>query len=582
MSNPAQDAPSSKTEPQAQNEEAHIESGNTTPHDLESVESEADHAHQKHELEDKLGDVHVNLLPRKKLIITLLAMAVSLFACFCDQTGVTVALPHIAKDLHAQNTIQWAGTSSLLANTVCQVLFGRFADIFGRKNILMACLALLCVANMLCGFAQTGPQFYVFRAFAGIGAGGTQLLAMVITSDVVTLKQRGKFQGILGAFVGLGNGMGPVIMGAYSVKSTWRNFYRTMPPVIALMGVLVYFFVDNSKKNQVKSVLSTREKLRKIDYYGVFFSTAGLTLLLIPISGGGSTYAWNSALVIAMFVVGGICLISFLLIEWKIPELPMIPLYIFKNRSLSILLSGTFLYGMAYYAFTFTVPYYYQIVKGYDAIHSAYMLLPLVFTQAVMSTFAGSVISFSGHFFHILVGGMILWIAGACMLLGWHEHTSIAMICGTLIVMGTGVGFIFQPTMVAAQANATMAQRAVVIGTRNVVRSFGGALGIAISSLITTNSLLKEINKQLKTSTLPKSFLYNLRLNIYTRVDTSALTPDQIAEVASMYMSSIRNVFYFIIPLLGITLVLSMFVQDNGLQCLDQPRVKDEKVKIKK
>lgn len=531
----------------------------------------------EHILERKLGDQHVNLLPRRKLIICLLGMSVSLFTCFCDQTSVTIALTKIGDDLHATDSINWAGTSSLLANCVCQVLFGRLADIFGRKHMLIACLGLLCLANMLCGFAQTGPQFYIFRAFAGIGAGGAQSLLMVIVSDIVTLKQRGKYQGILGACVGLGNAAGPVIMAAYVEHATWRDFYRTLPPIIAVVMLVVYFFVDGNKKLQANSVLSTREKLRKIDYYGVFFSAAGLTLLLIPISGGGSTYAWDSTLVIVMFCVGGACILAFLLVEWKVPELPMIPLYIFKNLSLSVILFTTFLYGMVYFGFIFIIPYYYQLVKGWSSMQSALLLLPLVLTQASMSTLAGSAISYMGHFLPVMYSGFAFWLTGIGMTVAWERDTSVAMIAGTLVVMGTGVGFIFQPTMVAAQANSMMAQRAVVISTRNVLRSFGGALGIATATLIITNTLLGEINKQLRESVLPHLFLYNLKQNIYTHADTTGLTAEQKKVVELMYMKSIKHVFYFMIPLIAICLVTTYFVKDKGLRCLDQKDPKEEK-----
>lgn len=549
-------------------------------HDLahESVsETATEVVENDHLLEKKLGDAHVNLLPQRKLIVCLLGMSVSLFTCFCDQTSVTVALTKIGHDLNAEDSINWAGTSSLLANCVCQVLFGRLADIFGRKHMLIACLGLLCIANMLCGFAQTGPQFYVFRAFAGIGAGGTQSLSMVIVSDIVTLKQRGKYQGILGACVGLGNAVGPIIMAAYVEKKTWRDFYRTLPPIIAVVMLVVYFFVDGNKKPPGSSVLTTREKLRKIDYYGVFFATAGLTLLLIPISGGGSTYAWDSTLVIVMFCVGGVCTLVFLVVEWKVPELPMIPLYIFKNLSLSVLLFTTFLYGMVYFGFIFIISYYYQLVKGFSAMRSAILLLPLVLTQAFMSTLAGNVISWMGHFLPIMYSGFLFWLAGCGMTVAWDRHTSVGMIAGTLLVMGTGVGFIFQPTMVAAQANSMMAQRAVVISTRNVLRSFGGALGIAIATLIITNTLLKEINKQLKKDVLPHLFLFHLKHTIYTHADTSGLTSAQIEVVRLMYMKAIKHVFYFTIPLIAICLLSTYFVKDNGLRCLDQKDPAEEK-----
>lgn len=544
----------------------------------EAANAEAEKIPLKRELEDRLGNSHVNLLPKKKLIITLVVNAFCLFVCFLDQTSPTVALPEIAKDLGAENSINWAGTSSLLANCVCQVLFGRFADIFGRKNMLLGSLIMLLVSNMLCGFAQTGPQYYVFRAFAGIGVGGTQSMIMVILSDVVTLKQRGRFQGILGSAVGLGNAAGPLIMAAYVEHSTWRNFYRTIPPIMAVVIVFVFFIVEDRRK-LAGPVLSTREKWKKIDYVGIFFSTAGLTLLLIPISGGGSTYAWDSDLVIAMFVVGGVCTIVFLIAEWKIPELPMIPIYVFKNLSLSFLLLSTFLYGIVHFGFLFIVSYYFQLVKGQDAMHSAYYLLPLVLMQAFMSIAAGNIISWSGHWIHILISGYLFWLTGCGMTLAWKESTSTGMIVGTLIVMGVGIGFIFQPTMVAVQANATMAQRAVVIGTRNVLRAFGGAMGVACATLIISNSLLNEINKEMGHLFVPRLFLTNLKSNIYTKADLTGLDDAQRNVVRHMYMKSIRNVFYFTVPLLAICLIILLFVKDKGLQCLDQqPEKKKENV----
>lgn len=531
--------------------------------------------HRKPLLEDKLGGAHENLLPLKKLIPCLLACALCLFCGFCDQTGVTVALPHIAESLHAQNSINWAGTSSLLANTVSQVLFGRFADIFGRKQMLIFSLTLLTISNLLCGFATVGPEFYVFRAMAGIGSGGISSLAMVIVSDVVTLKQRGKYQGILGTFVGMGNSLGPVIMGAFAQKSTWRNFYRVMPPIMFFTILVVYFFVHTPGNKKLDSVLTIKSRLKTIDYLGMFLATAALILLLIPISGGGSTYPWNSALVIAMFVVGGVLLIIFFVVECTIPKLPMIPLTIFKNRSLSLVMLSSFLFGIVYYSFLFSVPYYFQLIRGYSPMRSSVLLLPLVIPQSMMSTVAGCLISLIGHYFPIMAAGFAFWLTGQGLTLGFHQHSSDSYIIGALFVMGTGVGFIFQPSMVAAQANSKKAQRAVVIGTRNVIRSFGGALGISCSSLIISNSILREINSNYDTSPLPSSFLSYLKNNIYTLPDITSLNAEQLAFVRGMYMQALRHYFYFTVPLIGVCFVLNFFIKDNGLQCLDECKPKD-------
>ncbi|KAK6461232.1 major facilitator superfamily domain-containing protein [Scheffersomyces coipomensis] len=534
------------------------------------------------DLADKLGDAHLNILPTKKLMICLFALSLGLFTAFADQTSITIALSNISKDLNAETTINWAGTASLLANCVCQVLFGRLADIFGRKNILLTSLGILAIADLACGFAQTGVQFYIFRAFAGIGQGGIQSLTMVMLSDICTLKQRGRYQGILGSQVGLGNALGPFIMSGFIEHSSWRNFYHMMPPLIVLVMITVWYLID-SKRNaqQLNDVLSRREKFRKIDYLGMLFSTASLTLLLIPISGGGSTYAWDSSIVIAMFVVGGLCFVGFLIIEWKVPKLPMIPLGLFTRFSLSLLLGTNFLYGMAYYAFTYYLPYYFQIVRGLDSIHSSVILLPLVLTQSIFSITAGQLMSYTGHYYFIVVFGYGIWTVACGLCLLFDDTTTWGVVSGILIIMGIGVGFIFQPSMVAVQSLAKKAERAVVISARNVLRSFGGAVGIAVASLIVSNSLLEQIKVEEKLDNIPTSYLNYLKSHIFTRIEISNLDPSQVQIIKDMYMKAIKDFFYLCVPLLGICFVGSLFVKDHGLHCIDEiPEAKKETSKV--
>lgn len=522
-------------------------------------------------LAEKLGDAHMNILPTRQVIICLSALALGMIISFADQTGVTVALPHIGKELNAETTINWAGTASLLANCVCQVLFGRLSDIFGRKQIMIGCLFILVVADLCCGFAQTGVQFYIFRAFAGIGNGGISSLAMVILSDVVTLEQRGKFQGILGANVGVGNAIGPFLMAAFEKHRSWRDFYYLLSPMGLLVIVAVYFFVEDKQKDS--RLLNYKEKFQKIDYLGILCASAGLTLLLIPISGGGSTYAWNSPIVIAMFVVGGVLMVAFLLIEWKIPQLPMIPLRIFKKGLLSLLLGSTFFFGMTYFGFMYYVPYYFHVVKGRDTLHTSIFLLPLVLSQLIMSIVSGQIITHTGHYIHVVWAGYAMWLLSCCLLVLWDEKLSDGVNVVVLLLMGSGVGFTFQPTMVAAQAQSKKADRAVVISTRNVLRSFGGAVGIAIGSTTVSNTFLDEISniEENNVSNIPQSYLNFLKNHIYQKIDTTKLNLQQVKVVRAMYVKSLKNYFYLLIPFIGICLFCSFFVRDKGLQCIDEP-----------
>lgn len=524
------------------------------------------------DLGDKLGDAHLNILPTKKLMVCLAALSLGLFASFVDQTSITVALPSIGKDLNSETTINWASAASLLANCACQVLFGRLADIFGRKTMLLSSLAVLGIADLACGFAQTGVQFFIFRAFTGIGGGGIQSLTMVMVSDICTLKQRGKYQGILGSQVGLGNAVGPFIMAAFIEKNSWRNFYHMMTPLIAAIMCVIWYFIDTKESSKnLDSVLSRKEKFKKLDYLGMFFSTASLTLLLIPLSGGGSTYAWNSSLVIGMFVVGGLCLIIFVLVEWKIPTLPMIPLSLFTRPSLAMILGSNFFYGMAYYGFTYYISYYYQIVSEKDPIHAAILMLPLVLSLAISSTLAGQLVSLTGHYKWIILVGYGVWTVACGLTLLFNINTNYGVIVVILLVMGSGVGWTFQPTLVAAQSQSKKSERAVVISARNVLRSFGGAIGIAIASLIVSNTLLKQVNQQLQgDSILPKEYLINLKTHIYSQIDTTGLSAEQIVLVKTMYMKSLHNFFYLTIPLIGLCFVSTIFITDHGLHCIDE------------
>lgn len=223
----------------------------------------------------------VNLLPRRQLITVFGILSVTLLINFIDQNGISTTLPAIAADLDARDTISWAGTSSLLANTTFQMLYGRLSDIFGRKTVFLAAIATLSVADLLCGLSQSATMFYIFRAVAGIGGGGLINLATIIVSDVVTLEQRGRYQGIIGSMIGLGNVIGPFLAAAISTRTTWRAFFWMLSPCGAVTFVLSYIYLPSKPRTA-----SLAESVKKVDWLGTLTSSLGIIFLLIPISGG--------------------------------------------------------------------------------------------------------------------------------------------------------------------------------------------------------------------------------------------------------------------------------------------------------
>lgn len=527
-------------------------------------------ADEQDNLAGRLGDAHVNLMTTGRLLVCMSALGLANMVAFIDQTGITIALSAIGTDLDCQDTIYWAGTASFLANCVCQVLFGRLSDIFGRKGVLVWCLLILGVADIACGICKTGIQFYIFRAFAGIGNGGVSSLGMVILSDIVTLKQRGKYQGILGSSVGIGNAVGPFLMAAFTQHYSWRGFYYLLAPLAFSCALCIHFLIDGPPKEYRKVLSTKRSKFINIDYCGIVAATAALTPLLIALSGGGSAYAWNSKPVIALFCAGGLSFCLFLLIEWRVARLPMVPLCLFKKPSLCLLLFSNVLFGAAYFSFLYYLPYFFQIVKGKDAIRSATMVLPLFLSQSIMSIISGHVISFTGHYIHVVIVGYSCWLVACGLLLLWNENLSDQICVVILLLMGTGVGWTFQPTMIAVQAQAKKAERAVVISTRNVMRSFGGAVGVAAGSTVISNTVTRCLSRYHKEGTLSAAQVESIRGSLYNDMSAQEWTPAQYLVIKKMYTHALHNYFLVLIPLIGVCLAASFFVRDRGLQCIDE------------
>lgn len=525
-----------------------------------------------------LADSHENLLPRKKLIIVFMALATSLLLSFIDQTGITVALPHIADELNAQETSSWAGTASFIGNTVSTVLFGRFSDIFSRKYTLIASLIILAFSDLACALAQNAYQFYIFRGFAGVGNAGITSLTMMITSDVVTLRDRGKYQGILGGMVGTGNAVGPFLASAFITHETWRKyFYMLFPIGIFVSGIILWLVPYTHHKANIK------DKILSIDYLGFFFSSVGIIFILIPLSGGGSTYEWKSGFVIAFFLVGGVALIVFLVIENYYAELPIIPMKLFRTSlSLNLLMAQNFFYGMVYFSSTYYFPYYLQVIRGKTIIQSSEYMLAVVITQVVVSIVSGYLITQLRHYIHILWFGFSTWTIACGLFLIWTYNCSDARLVIPLVLAGLGMGATFQPTMVAAQAQSYKKDRAIVISTRNVIRSFGGAVGLAIANTMITNYYIKQLNTAPAQSLFTASEIATLKSQIFTVHDYSSYPADQAKFLKESYMGGLKTVFYLWIASIGLCVLSLVTVRDTGLDPIDVKKKMEEEEAMKK
>ncbi|KAL3421986.1 hypothetical protein PVAG01_06142 [Phlyctema vagabunda] len=508
---------------------------------------------------NELVRIETNILPKGKLVVVFCGLAFALLICFIDQNSIGIALPTIGADLNSATTIAWAGTSGLIANTVFQVLYGRLSDILGRKVVFLSAVGLLALGDLLCGFAKTGPQLYAFRGISGVGNGGITALTMMIVSDVVTLENRGKYQGILGSCVGLGNTIGPFMAAAFVEKSTWRGLFWCICPLAVVSGALVAFTLPPSKVHG-----ELKDKVKAIDYYGVIFSSVAILLLLIPISGGGTYFEWSSPMVISMLTLGSVSMVLFVVVEWKFALMPMMPLHLFKIPAIFAILAQNFLFGIVYYSHLYYLPIYYQNARQWSPLVSAALTIPFVASQSIFSILSGQYISRTKRYGEIIWAGYILWTLGAGLILLFNRTTPKWQIVVFLIIEGAGVGNVFQPTLVAAQAHSRKSDRAVVISVRNFLRALGGSIGLALSSAVFSNVLSKRLDSL--SSPLPGTFKSEILASILRVPDTSSLTTVEREGVLDAYMSASTAVFTFWVPIMGVCLLLCILIKDRGLR----------------
>ncbi|TRM60419.1 major facilitator superfamily [Schizophyllum amplum] len=416
--------------------------------------------------------VQTNLsLPLAKRLLIFTSLALVMVVSTMDSVIVATGLPTISAALGAGTAITWVPGGYLLMSTACMPLYGRLSDIFGRQVMLCLALALFAVGNLLSGFAATTIQLVVFRAVAGAGDGGLVSLAQIVISDVVSLRERGKYQGIVGGFIALGFALGPIIGGSVAQHAGWQwCFWITIPIAVVVMGVRV--------EGNLKS------KLLKVDYPGCAMTLGGCVLIILPITWGGVSFPWDSPVVLAPLASGIVVLVVLCLWEWRAASLPIIPMQIFKIKTVSGVFSAMFINGFVFFSSVFYLPQFYQTAHRYSPLQAGLMLIPLLVSQMAASWVAGMAVSKTGRYRGIIYTGFGLYAIGNGLLSTLTPSASKAPAIVYMIIAGCGTGMTLQTTTVAAQASVSREDVSVVTAFRNFVRLLGGTFSVTIGSVI--------------------------------------------------------------------------------------------------
>lgn len=336
-----------------------------------------------------------------------------------------------------------------------------------------------------------------------------------------------------------------------------------MIPIMTVPAVFVILFWLPLKHQSGNYV----EKVRKIDYGGIALNMASTLLLLIPLSGGGVTYAWNSPFLVSAIIIGGVLAVLFVLYEWKLAKLPIMPLRLYQAPHCWALYVQSFLMGLAYFGNFFFLPLYFQSVLGYSALVSGALILPVVITTSLGSISCGQYMARVGSYMHCIVVGFILWTLGSGLTLLFDRHFHLAPLIVILIVEGAGIGLTLQPTLVGMYANSRSEDRAVVTGLRNFIRTIGGAFGLVVSGAILSNTLSRDLAGE---EFLSEDVIAELTSSTYALAELD-LSPAQQDRVLRVYMQGLHYIFAFFTACSGISLLLTVWVGNTSLKGPKKP-----------
>ncbi|MFH8688223.1 DHA2 family efflux MFS transporter permease subunit [Streptomyces anulatus] len=489
----------------------------------------------------------------RSVLVAIGALLLGMLLAALDQTIVSTALPTIVSELGGLDHLSWVVTAYLLAATAATPLWGKLGDQYGRKKLFQTAIVIFLIGSALCGVAQNMPQLIGFRALQGLGGGGLMVLSMAIVGDLVTPRERGKYQGLFGAVFGVTSVLGPLLGGFFTEHLSWRwVFYINLPiGVVALVVIAAVLHIP------------VRREKHTIDYLGTFLIASVATALVLVASLGGTTWAWSSPQIIGLAVLAVVLLVAFIAVERRAVE-PVLPLKLFRMRTFALVAVISFVIGFAMFGAMTYLPTFLQVVHDITPTMSGVHMLPMVFGLLITSTGSGQIVSRTGRWKVFPILGTAITAVGLLLLHQLDENSSTWLMSTYFFVFGAGLGLVMQVLVLVAQNSVSYQDLGVATSGVTFFRSIGSAFGVAIFGTIFANRLTGQLTDALAGQSLP------------TGVDAGRLAADPRAigqlpadlrpSVLGAYSTSITDVFLYAVPVVLLAFVLAWFLREDKLR----------------
>ncbi|MBQ1123648.1 MDR family MFS transporter [Streptomyces sp. B15] len=405
--------------------------------------------------------------------LVLFSLMIAVLLAMLDNMIVGTAMPTIVGELGGLEHLSWVVTAYTLTTAASTPLWGKLGDMFGRKGVFLTSIVIFLVGSMTSGAAQTMGQLIGFRALQGLGAGGLMVGAMAIMGDLIPPRERGKYMGMMAGVMSLAMIGGPLVGGTLTDHLGWRwAFYINLPlgaVALAMVGTVLH--------------LPKKRSQGRIDYTGAVLLTVGITAAVLVTSWGGTEYDWNSSTIIGIGALAVAALTAFPFVERRVAE-PILPLRVFRSGNFSLVAFIGFLLGFVMFGSMTFLPLYQQSVQGASATNSGLLLLPVLLPMMVVSVVTGRATTKTGKYrIYPIVGGALIPV-GLFLLAQMDVGTSRLTSGLYMAVLGAGMGFLMQLTMLIAQNSVELKDMGVASSTTTLFRTIGGSFGVALMGTI--------------------------------------------------------------------------------------------------
>lgn len=506
-------------------------------------------------------------LTHKEIMFVLSGLMVGLLLAALDQTIVSTALKSIVEDFDGLTHYTWVVTAYLLTSTASTPLYGKISDLYGRRPVFQFAIITFLIGSFAAGAATSMEQLIAFRAVQGLGAGGLMSLTFVIIGDIISPRERGKYQGYFGAVWGLSSVAGPLLGGYFSDHaqilgvSGWRwIFYINLPfGIAALILTSIYLHIPKVKREH------------SIDYLGALLLVSAVSSLLMGISVYGPQDGWQTPKTLIALVGAAILILLFLFQESRAKE-PILPLALFKNHTFSVTSVMAFIIGAGMFGAIIMLPLYFQIVKGDSATSAGLKLIPFMIGIVAFSITSGKLISKHGHYKRFPIIGLALMTVGLFMLSTLTQTTPFWRLAIYAVLVGAGLGLSMQTIVIALQNSIEFRDMGVATSANTFFRSIGATMGVALFGTIYASRLSHNIPIEIEKlrASNPAALVGATPEKLEALKENTAvlqsLTPELQAGIINAFVNSFHVVFLTSVPIAIIGFFVAFMLREQPLR----------------